>query len=281
MNEKASLSRLGNDVYVLNSPFVESRRGLIVHDDGSTLIDTSVAFAETQLMLDKADMERHPVRRVILTHSHFDHSAGCQLVPQMERIAQYGAGNWMHSEHARNYLAQRPAEHPDLERVQVTPPTLEIDGSARLRLNQRTLYLFPTPGHSPDSMSILLEPDGVLFSGDAVVTCFPPIIQDGNSTDEIRSLQHILELDYAWLVPGHGPVLDAEAAKRHCEVSLAYLQAATNRLSRFTDPETPIETLRQAVDDLRAMWTLPAEVVEFWHSRAVAKIWDEQCARLR
>lgn len=276
MNSKAEFLKIEPNVYVLQSTFVNSKRGLIVDDTGSTIIDTSVSFSETEMMIDKANNVGKPVRRVILTHSHFDHSAGSQILQDVERIAYNGASENMLSKHTKEYLAMRPAEHPDLENVRITLPTIEIDGEAIIRLAGRELLLFSTPGHSPDSMSILIEPDGILFTGDAVITCFPPVIQNGSCQEAIKTTKFILGMDFSWLVPGHGPVLAMSDAHQHCKISLEYLVQMRETLLTIEDPETPMKILQAAVEDLPGIFPQEIEMVEVWHQRALTKIWEEQ-----
>lgn len=275
MSPSAAITQLVPGVYVHDSPFFQSKRTLIVDGSGSTLVDTPVAFADTRMLLALAEAESRPVRRIILTHSHFDHSAGCQLLPAAERIAQRGAGEWMLSPHATSLLTRRPTEHPDLAQLCVTLPTMELEGAASVRLQQRTLRLLPTPGHSPDSMSLLLEPDGILFTGDGFVTCFPPIIQDGDSAQAVATHKRILALDFAYVVPGHGPVLPATEARRHCRTSLRYLQQIRRALARL-DPETPLEVVLTSVQDLCSLFPFPEDMTRHWHEHAVAKVWEER-----
>jgi len=274
----ATLERLGGDVWVLASEFVHSKRGLILDSGGAVLVDTPVVMAESEKMIAAAQQARRPVGRIVLTHSHFDHSAGCQLLPHAERIAQRGAGGWMLSAHAAAYLAQEPPEHPDLKRLAITPPTLEIDGSAQMMLAEHRLRLIPTPGHSPDSMSVLVEPEGVLFAGDAVVTCFPPVIQDGDSLEAVQSYRRILGIEFRWLVPGHGPVLDRPAAVRHIEASLSYLEILRGRVAQLTTQGAPLPQIEAEVAGLTAGLPTGLEMVPEWHRRATAKIWAEQQA---
>ena len=69
-----------------------------------------------------------------------------------------------------------------------------------------------TPGHSADSVSLLLPADGALFTGDTVLGRGTTVIaQDGNLGDYLRSLEQLRELAEAaglrLLLPGHGPML--------------------------------------------------------------------------
>jgi glyoxylase-like metal-dependent hydrolase (beta-lactamase superfamily II) len=281
MAADGALERLTGDVWVLASAFVQSKRGLIVDEGGATLIDTSLIVAESEMMIAAAHAAGRPARRIVLTHSHYDHSAGCQLLPQAERIAQRGAGEWMLTAHARGYLERDPPEHPDVKRIVITLPTLEIDGPAVLRLAAHRLTLLPTPGHSPDSMSVLVEPEGVLFAGDAVITCFPPVIEDGDSRQALESYRRIQGLAFDWLVPGHGPVLERAAADRHIEISRAYLAALRDRIDRLDDPGTPLAEVEAATAGLTAPLPPDLSMVAHWHARATAKVWAERRAALQ
>lgn len=275
MTEQATLDLLVDNVYVLSSPWFRCKRGLILDEYGSVIIDTPVSLYETEMMFQKALVKGKPVRRIVLTHSHFDHSAGCQYLLDGERIAMRGARDWMLSKHARDYLAIDPPEHPDLKKFKITLPTFEIDASAVIHLSKKRLYLFPTPGHSPDSMSVLLEPDGVLFTGDAIVTCFPPIIQDGSSEQAVASHQKCLTLNYKWLIPGHGPIMEYKNSQQHIQTSLNYLEDVRDRVSQFNDPNTPIETIMDSVKDAPKVFSPEIENVSDWHPRVVNKIWSE------
>jgi glyoxylase-like metal-dependent hydrolase (beta-lactamase superfamily II) len=280
MVEGTSLDRLVENIFIHSSPFFQSKRGLILDPLGSTLIDTPVALEESQRLFRFARESGQPIRRIVLTHSHFDHTTGCQFLLEGERISQQGAGEWMLGEAAREYLALDPPEHPDLKKFTITLPSLEICGSATLRSATRSLHLFPTPGHSPDSMSVWVEPERILFTGDAVVTCFPPVIEDGNSADTVESYQKILALDFQWLVPGHGPVLDGQAARRHIRTSLFYIEEMKKRLYRFSNPDSPMEEIEADVSDLISVFPSTLNMVPEFHRLAVSKMWNERKAEL-
>ncbi len=65
-----------------------------------------------------------------------------------------------------------------------------------------------TPGHASDHLCFA-TPDGVLFSGDHVMTWNSSIVSppDGNMRDYCGQLQRLLDRDDKTYLPGHGPVL--------------------------------------------------------------------------
>lgn len=75
------------------------------------------------------------------------------------------------------------------------------------------LRVVATPGHSADSVSLLLPADGALLTGDTVLGRGTTVIgQDGGLGDYLRTLEELRELADAVplrvLLPGHGPLLD-------------------------------------------------------------------------
>jgi glyoxylase-like metal-dependent hydrolase (beta-lactamase superfamily II) len=128
------------------------------------------------------------VAGILLTHGHLDHSAGAA------RLAE---------------LSGAPVQAADPAR------RLGADGFAGgdvITAAGCELRVVATPGHSDDSVSLLLPADGALFTGDTVLGRGTTVIaRDGSLGDYLRSLEQLRELAEAaglrLLLPGHGPML--------------------------------------------------------------------------
>ena len=125
---------------------------------------------------------------IVLTHDHPDHAPGARTLAQMTGAAVRA----------------------------VRPP----DGAERLRDGERVraggveVLVVATPGHTPDHVAFLLEPDHVLFTGDAVLGRGTSVIDppEGDLVAYLRSLRRMRDLHPRTIHPGHGPlVVDAGA----------------------------------------------------------------------
>jgi glyoxylase-like metal-dependent hydrolase (beta-lactamase superfamily II) len=117
-----------------------------------------------------------------------------------------------------------------------------------------------TPGHTTDSVCLLLPADRALLTGDTVLGRGTTVIaHDGNLGDYLASLDRLRALADAeqlrMLLPGHGPLLADPAAVldfyiAHRQERLAEIRAALSAGDRTTDQV--VERVYADVD--RSLW---------------------------
>jgi len=128
------------------------------------------------------------VARILLTHGHPDHSAGATRLAGL-------TGAPVQAADPAHRLGPEGLADGDM----VTAAGCE-------------LQVVATPGHSADSVCLLLPADGALFTGDTVLGRGTTVIAgDGNLADYLRTLGQLRDLAEArgvdLLLPGHGPML--------------------------------------------------------------------------
>ncbi len=137
-----------------------------------------------------------PVARIVVTHTHSDHSPGAALL-----AARTGAG-----------IVGRPAE-PDLDMdVTFAPTQVPADGEC-VRVPGASLRAVYTPGHVGNHVCWLYEEERLLFTGDHILGGVTTVIipPSGDMGDFLASLAKLRALDALAIAPGHGPVLDEPA----------------------------------------------------------------------
>jgi glyoxylase-like metal-dependent hydrolase (beta-lactamase superfamily II) len=168
-----------------------------------------------------ADQAGRRITAIVLTHGHFDHSAGARTLADLT-----GA----------SVRAVDPAHRLGSEGL---PPGAVI-GDAGCELE-----IIGTPGHSADSVSLYLRADSALLTGDTVLGRGTAVIaEDGSLGDYLRSLGRLRALadaaDLRTLLPGHGPLLAEPRTVldfylTHRSERLAEVRAALAAGDRTTD----------------------------------------------
>jgi recombination protein RecT len=150
------------------------------------------------------------IRAILCTHSHPDHSPGAK--PLAELCAQRGG--------------QRPpilgmASAPTARARSLFVPDRELGDGERVHLDDPehpvTLRAIHTPGHAANHLCLVVEEDGLLFSGDHVLNGSTTIIDppDGSMADYLDSLDVLSAAcgsdAIRFILPAHGHVMGAAA----------------------------------------------------------------------
>jgi glyoxylase-like metal-dependent hydrolase (beta-lactamase superfamily II) len=133
--------------------------------------------------------EAGPVALIVLTHGHVDHSEGAPRLRELTGAA---------------VTAFDPAYCLGADPLSVDRQRTSVAG-----LDWLTVL---TPGHTSDSVCLLLEADRALLTGDTVLGRGTTVVAhpDGRLLDYLDSLQRLRELsldELTTLLPGHGPAL--------------------------------------------------------------------------
>jgi glyoxylase-like metal-dependent hydrolase (beta-lactamase superfamily II) len=158
------------------------------------LIDAGVRETEPQLQNYLRELGRSPgeISTVLLTHAHPDHIGGCLAIKKASSAvfcAHPADKSWIED------VEKQYRERPILNFFELVegpvPVSRELREGDTLSWGKgKTLRVLETPGHSPGSISLFFEEEGVLFVGDAVpVAWIIPIYVDPKAS--IQSLQKL------------------------------------------------------------------------------------------
>jgi len=271
--------RVSDDIYVFTSElYAQVTAGAVIGLEGAVLIDT-LALPEETLEIKEFVEKRlgRPVRYVVNTHHHSDHTLGNALFPKALVVSHTLCRSLLDTR-GREALEQAREHSRELQDVQLHLPELTFShGELVLRAGRRTMRLIPLPGHSADGIGVLVVEDRVLFAGDVMMPI--PYLADGDYEHMLTSLKAIPRMKLENLVQGHGEsVLRGEVANA-VRSNLQYLSAIrrhVRRAARLRDPEAYL--LEVDIEECGKSRILMNGLAEQLHSRnlvALYRLWGE------
>jgi glyoxylase-like metal-dependent hydrolase (beta-lactamase superfamily II) len=235
--------RIADNVYSFQSDmYAQVNAGAVIGPNWAVIIDTLALPEETLEIREFLEQELAiPVRYIINTHSHADHSWGNCFFPGSTVIAHELTRNKLESV-GKPALDEFRRQNPVYRNVKIVLPQLTFrDGSTNLRVGKKTLTMMPLPGHSPDNIGVLVEEDRVIFSGDAAMPL--PYIVDGNIDDLVTSLKKIGKMGLENIVQGHGDIVLRGEIDNYVKDNLNYLSNIRKAVRHASKRKYPQDVL--------------------------------------
>lgn len=249
--DKAHLRAIAPGVHAFIGERGDSNAGAIETPDGLVIIDTQqhLPLAQTFRSALRATLDR-PIRLVVDTHYHLDHTAGNVLFREEAPILAHARttdkmnailgdaedGRWElrdfktrarllfgpnldelipEGDPAWDWFAQRLGD-PAYQHMVIVAPDETFEGSREVDLGGSAGVMrldYTGPAHCDGDLIVYLSETRVAFLGDLLFSGRFPWIGDGDVAGWVRALDHVLGLDVDVIVPGHGlPVTLAEVA---------------------------------------------------------------------
>ncbi len=190
---------------------------LLLGDEELWVVDPGSPWPEEQAILretlDKLAEEGRKAVGVLLTHHHFDHTSGAQVL-------------------GLPVAATRETQ----ERIDF-PVDRVIEDGARFEVGPRGWRALHLPGHTRGHLCLVEQGSGAVVAGDLVAGVGTVIVDppEGDMKDYLDSLDRLLGEKPGCIYPAHGPVVPGGVAKLH--------EYRAHRLER---ERLVIESLRKA-----------------------------------
>jgi cyclase len=219
------VSQVSEGVYAYLQPdgsWFLNNTGFLVSNTGVISVDATSTERRTRAYLDAiAAVTDKPVRTLVNTHHHGDHTHGNYLVSGATIVGH---------ERCREAILGTPMPPPpgiwtdvDWGNLQPAPPFLTYtDGvtlwSGDLRCE---VHYVGTAAHTTNDSIVIIGERSVVFAGDLLFNGGTPFALHGSISGWIEVLETVLRpLGARTLVPGHGPVCGPEVI----DDVLAYLR---------------------------------------------------------
>jgi cyclase len=174
---------------------------IFLTDKGAVLVDSKFERVHDDIRSKIKSLTNQPVKYVILTHNHGDHSDGASK---------------FEAEGAQVIISTRDRENLAKTPNQTWLPALTYSGSATLFMGEKEIDLRQMRGHTSGDTVVYFPAERVVCAGDLVTLPWDdiPLIVNyadgGNWTDWDHSIQELLKMDWDVLIPGHGPAIDKQ-----------------------------------------------------------------------
>jgi cyclase len=240
------LEEVSSGIYAYIQPdgsWFLNNTGFLVGRNGVVSIDTTSTQWRTRAYLESiASVTNQPVRTLVNTHHHGDHTHGNCLLPLATIIGHPRcreeilktpfpprAGVWSHVEWGDL--------HPE-------PPFVTFDDHLTVWVDdvRVELHAVPTPAHTTNDVVAWIPEQSVLFTGDLVFVGGTPFVPMGSVSGSLRALHWLRSFNARTLVPGHGAISEPSAI----DAVEAYLRFIQDTARRGKEAGlTPLELARQ------------------------------------
>ena len=246
---------LGNGIYALEPTELRGGGDITVSagPDGILIVDSGYEQMHAKVMAALAKISNQPIRFIVNTHSHGDHSSGNALK------AKAGA-TVIANENLRKELASA-SQAPAREGL----PMMTFTDSMTLHFNGDEIYIFhpPVPAHTTGDTMVYFRRANVLSLGDT-----PSLLRysGGQINGIIAAIEAMLKVTNpeTKIVPGHGSIFTtADLQKQH-----TMLAAVRDRIQKAIQSGQTLEQVvaSKPTADFDAAWSqgTPAGSADQW-----------------
>lgn len=224
--------KVRDNIYMIRSGMSGNVTVILSEDDGVLLIDDKFAQDHDGIMAQLRAITDQPIRYVINTHLHQDHTGGNAAMQAL-------SADVIASENARRIMAETQS---------TGLPNITIDDYLRIYHGDLPIDLhYFGRGHTDGDVVIHLPTERIVVMGDLFATYEPYVhlihyAAGGSGRDWSRTLERALLLDFDTVIPGHSGMTDR-----------ATLEGYLAETVRLQDMVRGMNRADRSREDIRAM----------------------------
>ena len=214
---------------------------VLIGDDGVLVVDTKFWQPGRQLPAIMRAITDKPVKVIINTHYHADHTHGNpNYPPGTTVIAQ---------RHTREHLLALDKDFWEVEPAWSLLPSELLDDEKQLQFGDETIRIIhPGRGHTDGDVVVYFGKRRILATGDLFVNGRYPRIDlpgGGSGREWPATLDKVLGIDdVTQYIPGHGPLADRAALVRF----QSYLRSLVTQVGERAAQGRSLAEIKHAVD---------------------------------
>lgn len=208
---KLDLVKVKDDLYVIHNDYVPGNTTALITNEGVVLVDDKFEIDHASIMEQLKKVTNQPVKYVINTHFHGDHSGGNAKLQALN--AQVVA-----SEAARQKMVE--TKMPGL-------PNVTLENRLRLYVGGKRVEVhYFGRSHTNGDVVVLFPDHRVIAMGDMFTfgDATPQLVDysgGGSAVEWTKTVDGALGLDFDTVVPGHGNVTNKQELRKFRESTIS------------------------------------------------------------
>lgn len=216
--------------------------GLSVGEDGVFMIDDQFAPLTSKIKSAVAKISDKPIRFVINTHWHYDHTGGNENLGK-DAVVIVAHDNVRERMTKDNFIKAFNKKVPASPKVAL--PVITFNDAMTFHLNGLEIKIaHRSHAHTDGDSFVFFKNANVIHTGDVFFNGLYPFIDSssgGSVNGMINSVEHILALadDKTKIIPGHGPLADKKALEKFRDM----LVTVRGRMQKLIDEGKTLEEI--------------------------------------
>ncbi len=274
--------RVSDDIYVFTSElYAQVTASAVVTREGIVVVDTLPFPEETREMIEFLEgLETGPIRYVVNTHWHGDHTYGNFLFDDSVELVCHRRCQQAMLEYGEQALEESRETSPLLEEVELRIPEVVFDdGQMVLHVGGKSVEMTLTPGHTADSIVAYVREDKVLIAADTVMPV--PYFVWGDRREFRQSLEFLKNYPLESIVQGHGEVLLRGEIPKAIESSIRYLDILEAKVQEIVAQGKGPNELQKLTIDKCGKSRIPLNgLVQDLHQANVYQVYKELTSKV-
>jgi cyclase len=205
-----ALKPLGHNVYAaIGGPKAGANAGFVIGDDGVLVVDTfESGDAAKALLTEIHKLTPLPIRYVVNTHYHLDHTGGNRVFQDAGAavIAHRNVPGWIHTENLKFFGKNIKPEQKSMVEA-LGSPNIVYDHNVTIALGAVAVQISYFPGHTGGDSVVFIPSAEAGFGGDLFWNHTLPNLIDASTEAWIHTLEDVKRrAPSATFVPGHGDI---------------------------------------------------------------------------
>lgn len=225
-------TQLAPNIYMLTG--FGGNMGLAVGDDAVFLIDDQFAPLTPKLLAAIGAITNKPVRFIVNTHWHFDHTGGNENMGKAGAIifAHENVRKRMSTDQFIEALNRKEPPSPH-----VALPVITFTDGVTFHINGDSLVVVHVPpAHTDGDALVYFTKANVVHTGDTFITSGLPFVDlssGGSINGVIASAEHVYAVtdDQTKIIPGHGPLANRAKVKAWRDMLVVLRERMTKEIA--------------------------------------------------